>query len=485
MSAFFPPRLLARLIQYSNRATVPLHMPGHKRNTAAAPYLAPLGGGFDITEIHGFDNLHQPEGILKQSMEQAARLWGSDQAYFLVGGSTCGILAGIHAATQWGDSVLVARNCHQSVYHAIALCGLTPHYLLPAMDDTFGICCSLTPDQVARGLEAHPDVSLVILTSPTYDGVLSDIKAICQIAHARNIPVLVDEAHGAHLGFAPDFPGSAVSGGADLVIQSLHKTLPSLTQTALAHQNGTRIPPRIFAQSLRIFETSSPSYLLMASIDECVHLLATDSTLFSKWSCALEQFHRDILSLRHFRVLRYGVDRTAEHPGLFQWDPGKLLISTIDTPYTGPQLMETLRMEFDIELEMASSHSALAMTGLCTTQAHLSRLSAALRTLDENCCQAVAKPSPRLSALCLPAQAMNPNATQNIPQHFVPLAQAVGRITGESLWAYPPGIPLLIPGEVLCPALLEQISEMQACGVTVHSTFGGAPETLSVLDTNA
>lgn len=476
------PGLFRQLIQHSSSGSLPMHMPGHKRNMYAAPYLAALGGEFDITEISGFDNLHQAEGILKQGMDRAARLWGSDASYFLVGGSTCGILAGVHAAARRGGTVLLARNCHQSVYHAIELCGLTPRFLVPPMDDSFGICGSLPPSLVDQALHQHPDTALLIFTSPTYDGVLSDVEAICRIAHDHNVSVLVDEAHGAHLGFSSAFPGGAVKAGADLVIQSLHKTLPSLTQTAIAHLNGTRISQKTFGQSLRMFETSSPSYLLLASIDECVHLLETNPALFSDWHQALEQFHREIGPLQHLRVLGHGADRARPHPTLFRLDPGKLLISTLGTPYTGPQLMEQLREQFAIELEMAAAHSALAMTGLGTTEEHLHRLAQALCILDKSWESSRSSSPPGLPSLPLPRQAMPPWAARSRQGQLVPMEQAAGHVSGEYLWAYPPGIPLLIPGEVISAPLLEEVRRMNHWGIPVHSTSGGMPNQLLVLE---
>lgn len=466
--------LLAQLMEYQKHSIVPMHMPGHKRNTQSAPYLAALGAPYDITEIEGFDNLHHPGGILKHGMERAARLWGCDHSFFLVGGSTCGILAGIRAATQYGDSILLGRNCHQSVYHAIEICGLRPHFLLPPMDDTFGIFGSLPPEQVAQALEQHPDVSLIVLTSPTYDGVLTDVTSICDLAHARGIPVLVDAAHGAHLGFSPGFPSSAVQDGADLVIQSLHKTLPSLTQTAIAHVNGTRIPCSAFSQELRMFETSSPSYLLLSSIDGCIRLLEESSSLFENWESLLADFNQQMYQLRHLQIFGYGTDQEKSHPAVFRFDPSKILILTDGTPYTGPLLMDRLRRDWGIELEMVSAHYALAMTGLLTTKDHMDRLAAALCGLDQNGQTTISHPTPRRNAT-LPRQIAIPGAVRPLPHHSVRADEAVGHMIGEYVWVYPPGVPLLIPGEQLDAAMLEHLVSLQTQGVAIQSTSGSAP----------
>ena len=220
----------------------PLHMPGHKRRVLPAPGLG--CAAWDTTEVPGTDDLHDADGILAEAMARAAALWGSRRCWFLVGGSTCGLLASIRAAAPYGSEILCARNCHKSVYHAIELCALRPVWLTPPVDEAFGVYGSISPAMVADALAAHPGAACVVLTSPTYEGVLSDVAAIADLCHAKGIPLVVDEAHGAH--YLPTaapygWQGGAVAAGVDLVIQSAHKTLPSLTQTALLHLNGDLI----------------------------------------------------------------------------------------------------------------------------------------------------------------------------------------------------------------------------------------------------
>ena len=261
------PSLTERLGQYAASDAYPFHMPGHKRRPGA------LGGALpealDITEIDGFDDLHDPEGVLAEAMERAARLYGSKKARFLVNGSTCGILAGIHAAAPRGSTVLVARNCHKSVYHAIELLDLRPVYLAPRLDVRSGVAGSIDPAEVETALAAHPDAKLVVITSPTYEGVMSELPGIALRCRRAGVPLLVDEAHGAHFGLRGGFAASA-TGCADLVVQSLHKTLPSPTQTALLHWNSDLIPFEAVEHGLDIFETSSPSYPLMAAMHGAV-----------------------------------------------------------------------------------------------------------------------------------------------------------------------------------------------------------------------
>ena len=249
----------------------PFHMPGHKR--AFLPFANPYA--IDITEIEGFDNLHHATGILQEAQQKAADLYGAKKTYYLVNGSTCGLLAAISAAVPRGEKILMARNCHKAVYHAMYLRQLVPVYLYPE-DTAYGIQGQVTPQMVQKQLKQTPDIRAVVITSPTYDGVVSDIKNIADTVHAYGIPLIVDEAHGAHFGFSPEFPENATRLGADAVIMSVHKTLPAFTQTALLHLCSDRIAEKKVAQFLGIYETSSPSYLLMAGIEKSLQIIEKD-----------------------------------------------------------------------------------------------------------------------------------------------------------------------------------------------------------------
>ncbi len=284
------------LILYRDSGIYPFHMPGHKRNSFTYGFYADCGT--DITEIDGFDNLHDANGILKDGMKKAAHLYGSQHTFYLVNGSTCGILTGISACTNRGDRILVARNCHKSVYNAIEINGLDPVYILPQTVNELGICGSISPESIEKALEQSPEIKLIIITSPTYEGVVSDINRIADIAHKKNIPLFVDEAHGAHFGFTEGFPANSVSKGADIVVHSLHKTLPSPTQTALLHINGNIADITTVRRELSVFETSSPSYILMAGIDSCLEMLSKHSkTLFNEYKKRLKCFYEGMAIL--------------------------------------------------------------------------------------------------------------------------------------------------------------------------------------------
>lgn len=463
------PSILALLARNRRSGRLPMHMPGHKRN-ADAPYLAALGAGLDITEIEGFDDLHDPSGILLAAEQRAARLWGAERTRFLVGGSTCGVLAGIFALTRPGERVLVARNCHKSVYHALELRRLRAEYLLPGWTRA-GFWGSLSPRAVEQALARCPDARLVVLTSPSYEGVLSDVAGIVRVAHAHGARVFVDEAHGAHLGFG-GFPGGAVRAGADVVVQSLHKTLPSLTQTALVH-----LPLALdgaVAHALDIFETSSPSYLLLASIDGCVRLLEQEGAArFSRYTRALEAFRARTAGLR-----RLSLPLGAPDPAVFAADPGKLLLSTLGTDETGFGLARRLRQDHGIEPELAADSYALCMTGLGDTEDSLTRLADALLRIDAQLSAGAAAPA---AAPELPEQLLAIHEALERPWEELPAEQAPGYPAAEYLWAYPPGVPLLAPGERVTRAVVEQLRALSALGAHLVSTSGAAPERIRVL----
>lgn len=291
--------LYKNLIEYSNSDYYPFHMPGHKRNIEDG--VSPFS--YDITEIDGFDNLHNPQGILKIAMEEAADFYGTDKTYYLVNGSTCGLLSAICGVTSRGDKILVARNCHKAVYNAIYLNELTPVYINPEYIEMYGINGGISPEAVQYGLAENPDIKAVIITSPTYEGVVSDVQRIAEIVHKKGIPLIVDEAHGAHFGLHKCFPQSAVKLGADIVIQSVHKTLPSLTQTALLHIRSDIVNVSEVERFLHIYQSSSPSYVLMSSIDECINKLKSDGLfLFEPYVKRLEVMLTHEKQLTHLKI---------------------------------------------------------------------------------------------------------------------------------------------------------------------------------------
>lgn len=462
---------LQQQLETLSAARYPLHMPGHKRRTLPAPGLG--CAAWDMTEIDGADDLHDADGILAAAMQRTAALYGSRRCWYLVGGSTVGLLAGIRALAPFGSEVIVARNCHKAVYHALELGQLTAHYLTPPVDAAFGIYGSVPPAAVAAALDAHPQARCVILTSPTYEGVLSDIASIVQLCHARGVPLLVDEAHGAHyLPFAAQYgwQGGAVAAGADLVVQSAHKTLPSLTQTALLQLNGSLADPAEIERQLDVFETSSPSYPLLVSLDGCTGWLAQQGrAAFAAWRARLDRFDAAAKKLRNTRILCCGAD--APHPDFFAHDAGKLLLQI------GAAGAAYLR-ENGFEPEMVCGPNVLAMTSPCDAEDALDRLADVLAAWDKTAAPPAAAPH------ILPAPGAvrcTIGAALLRPSRIVPMQSAVGQTAAEYLWAYPPGVPLIAPGEEVTAALAAACEELEKAGTRIKHIGGSGPDKISVI----
>ena len=477
--------LLQQQLEACAAARYPLHMPGHKRRCLPAPGLA--CAAWDTTEVPGTDDLHDADGILAQAMARAAALWGARRCWFLVGGSTCGLLAAVRAAAPWGSEILCARNCHKSIYHAIELCDLRPVWLTPPVDEAFGVYGSVSPAAVAEALDAHPDAACLVLTSPTYEGVLSDIAAIANLCHARGIPLVVDEAHGAHyLPAAEPFGwrGGAVAAGADLVIQSAHKTLPSLTQTALLHLNGELIDPDEVERQLDVFETSSPSYPLMVSLDGCCAQLAQEGpALFAGWRQRLDRFSAAVAPLKHLRVLCHGTDRLAGHPGFFAHDSGKILVNGAAAGLTGTGMARLLREGYGFETEMACGTNLLAMTSVCDTEEGFRRLFYALKAIDGKIMEGNIRFWNVTESFREPFSCplMPPGEAAERPVEKVTLSQAIGHLSGDYIYQYPPGIPILAPGEPIDASICLQMKQVLEAGQMLHGGYDPEQDQMVVI----
>ena len=467
--------LLDAVAAYARREPAYFKIPAHRFERGISPRWRKWTGDrifrFDLTEAEGLDDLHCAEGVIRQAQELAAELYGARKTWFLVNGTTCGNEAMILAACREGDKILVPRNAHKSVLMGLTLSGARPVYLMPKQQEDRGISGGITPRQVEEGLRQHPDCRCVFLVSPTYYGVLSNIREIARICHEHDALLLVDEAHGAHyLPFAEPlgWRGGAVAAGADLVVQSAHKTLPSLTQTAWLHRNGTLVDPAAVDRQLDVFETSSPSYPLLVSLDGCTGWLRENGpAAFAAWRARLDRFAAAARRWHNTPVLGLGPERR----DFFAFDDGKILLRI------GAAGAAQLRAA-GFEPEMVCGPNVLAMTSHCDDGDALDRLADWLGERD-----AAAPPPPRAGALlpapgparCTIAEALDrPAAT-------MPLAEAVGKTAAEYVWAYPPGVPLVAPGEQVTDAFVEAAGALTAAGTTLHHSGGGGAGRLAVL----
>lgn len=468
-------RLYDKLISYREEGDYPFHMPGHKRNTDLCLMVNPYS--IDITEIEGFDNLHQSEGILLKLSDRLRSLYGSGKAYPLVNGSTGGILAGIFAAAKNEDTVLIARNCHKSVFHAIILNRLKPLYLYPPNleEDIYG---GIAADDIEEAFRKNPEISLVVITSPAYDGIVSDIRKIAEIVHSHGALLLVDEAHGAHLGFQEGFPESAVTQGADIVIQSLHKTLPSPTQTAVLHSNRSDLNCKI-EQYLSIYESSSPSYLLLAGIDRCISILEDrGKELFASYNKRLNNFYVSMEQLKYLRVIGSGEEGLVDK---YRKDPSKIIICVRGTTLSGHELHMLLRERYHLIMEMEAPGYVLGITSICDTLEGFDRLSTALMEIDAQLKAGSSRDNNTFSFISRPEQVLLPGAAINKQTEQVLLEASVGRISAAFISMYPPGSPLLVPGERINEELTRYILWLQREGYTITGLSGESKDKIEVI----
>mgnify|MGYP003099402919 FL=1 len=441
-------RLYRALEIYSQEDYYPFHMPGHKRNPDTVNTDLPFDR--DITEIEGFDNLHHPEGILKKAQETAANVYGTKECYYSVNGSTAALLAAVSAAVPRKGQILVARNCHKAVYHALYLRNLIPTYVYPQMNQKWWINGGISPDKVERALAENPEIKAVLLTSPTYDGVVSDIEKIAEIVHRYEIPLIVDEAHGAHFHFSNYFPTSAAELGADLVIQSFHKTLPSMTQTAVLHNCSDRVDSRLIRRFMGIYQSSSPSYILMASMDACMEKMSSDGNeMFREFTKILEKARRRLSECKYIRLVSPEIGTA----GVFDYDRSKLLFSTRYASMTGSELAQILLEKYHIQVEMETEHYVLALAAVGDSEEGFERLCQAIEEIDQEEAQKkkekreAEEPKAGRTAYTSLSQFMSITEAMESESEIRKLEESVGRISAEFGYLYPPGIPLIVPGE--------------------------------------
>lgn len=467
--------LLQKLEQYGESDFYPLHMPGHKRRAGffSDPYK------IDITEIDGFDNLFHAENVLREAQLRAARLYGSEETYYLVNGSTGGILAAVSACTGRGGHILMARNSHKASYHAAWLNGLRVSYLYPPTDPARLIHGSIPPEAVKDALERHPDIGAVLITSPTYDGVVSDIRAIAQVVHDAGAALIVDEAHGAHFAMHPFFPEPALRCGADLVVNSMHKTLPSLTQTALLHVQGPRVDRRRLRSFLGVYQSSSPSYVLMAGMDACVcELMKNRESLYGEFVERLTALRAELRRMEHLELVGAGGEPGAQPFTVFACDPSKILISTHRSNLNGPQLARLLREQYHLEPEMETVCCVTAIMTVSDTQEGFDRLRRALLEIDAGSEDApehlsvMGEGSGHMSAVAgaldRPAAVLPISDALERPAREVLLADSAGCISAEFIYLYPPGIPLVVPGERIPEGLPQRLAACRRMGLQVQ-----------------
>lgn len=510
------------LTEYGESDAYPFHMPGHKRT--GMENIPPFFKEYykrDITEIDGFDNLHHPEGILKDAMERAAKLYRSKKTYFLVNGSTAGVLTAVMAAVPRHGSIIMMRNSHRSAYHGLMLGEIKGIYLMSDACPATGLDMGVTLPQVMEAVEKHPEAGAVFLTSPTYEGISMPLRDIAEALHKKNMILIVDAAHGAHFGMADYLPENAVDAGADLVIHSLHKTLPAPTQTALLHVNNDRVDISRVERYLSVFQSSSPSYVMMAGIDECIRILREEGRVL--WRTFYENrkvLYRHLKDLKHIRIL----DAFSSEPESIRqertklestesestdWpenmvrvketarpEMGKMLLIPDERYMTAKELYDTLRLKYRLQPEMVTPSYVLIFLTVMDTEEGYRRLADALQEidclLDQNCsvnnvndvlnkdhclnmdyspdiytAETVDNINRYYTGTALPEAPYTIGEACEKEGEWISHEEAAGKISREFIMCYPPGQPVLLPGERITKEMIESISWSLNHGCTV------------------
>lgn len=467
-----------KLIEYCDNGRYPLHMPGHKRNDYLFNNVDPYH--YDITEIDGFDNLHCASGILKDAMDNAAKFFGTDRTWFLVNGSSCGILAAINAVTNIGDHIIIGRNCHKAVYNGIKIRNLQVDYLYPSYIERYGINGGYSWIELEDILKRHNDIKAVLITSPTYEGIVSNIEKLANVCHKYGAVLIVDEAHGAHFGLCDKLPIPAYKLGADIVIESTHKTLPAMTQTGLLHMCGNMVDEEKMNDMLSVYQTSSPSYVLMASIDKCISEIRDNCQ--QRYEELINVINKIREKVNKCSYLFIPCEELYNEEFVYDIDVTKLVIGIKNNICTGKVLAEILRKNFNFEVEMELLNYVLAITTISDKIEELERLAEALVEIDSelsNLTEAendILEYSEKTSDVDNIEKEEFSNISKKLGNRLfrnekkfsiyeadlrdkesIKLEHACGRIAGAMVYLYPPGIPILVPGEVISEDLVSQI----------------------------
>ena len=454
------------LNRFRKQRVVPFDVPGHKRGRGNPELVDLLGEqcvGIDVNSMKPLDNLCHPVSVIKEAEELAADAFGAAHAFFMVGGTTSSVQSMILSACKSGDKIILPRNVHKSAINALVLCGAVPVYVDPRVEPKLGIPLGMELDDVRRAMDEHPDAVAVLVNNPTYYGVCSNLKAIVEMAHARGMQALVDEAHGTHLSFSDDLPMSAMAAGADLAAVSMHKSGGSLTQSSLLLL-GPAVNARHVDQIINLTQTTSASYLLMSSLDISRRNLALrGEKSFDKVAKMAEYARGEINELGGY----YAYGRELVNGGsIFDFDVTKLSVYTRNIGLAGIEVYDLLRDEYDIQIEFGDISNILAYLSIGDRMQDIERLVGALadikRLYSKEPTQAF------LAEYISPVVATTPQAAFYAAKEALPIRESVGRICSEFVLCYPPGIPILAPGEVITKEIVEYILYAQAKGSSMQ-----------------
>ncbi|MGB5593636.1 MAG: aminotransferase class I/II-fold pyridoxal phosphate-dependent enzyme [Crocosphaera sp.] len=442
------------------------YVPGHKRGQGISQPLVSLLGETvfqaDLPELPELGNLFAPDEAIKKAQILAAEAFGATQTWFLVNGSTSGIIAAIVATCRPGDKIIVPRNAHQSVITGLIVSGAVPIFLNPEYDPIWDLALSITPDALEKALKQHDDVRAVFLVYPTYHGVCGDIQAIAEITHRYDIPLLVDEAHGAHFQFHEALPPSALSAGADLTVQSTHKVLGAMTQASMLHLQGTRLDPQRISQALQLVHSTSPSYLLLASLDGARQQMAMEGEALLTKTIQLSQIARKQISqIEGLSVLELDKKRL----GFQDLDVTRLTVSVASLGISGLEVDEILRQKLGVTAELPMLSHLAFIISIGNTENDIKQLIQAFDKINDYIPSLphIITSSPHHLITPSPLK-ISPRDAFFAPKETLKIEDSIGNISGELICPYPPGIPVLMPGEIITNKAVEYLQKIQQLG---------------------
>jgi arginine decarboxylase len=475
--------LFDALMEYVNRETIPFHVPGHKKGQGIdEEYKNFIGENpfkIDVTVFKLVDSLHHPTGPIKKAQELAADAYGCEASFFSMHGTSGAIQAMIMSVVSDGDKIIIPRNVHKSVTTGIILSGAIPVYMQPELDKTVGIAHGVAPETVEETLKQHPDAKAVLIINPTYYGVSTDIKKIVDIVHSYDIPLIVDEAHGPHLGFNEKLPMSAIEAGADICAQSTHKIIGALTQCSLLQVNSKRVDKHRVQQLLNLLQTTSPSYILMASLDCARRQIALHGKELLDSTIELTNYARNEIN-RIPGFYCFGQEVLGK-PGAHAFDPTKITITCRDLGLTGYDLDMILSNKYHIQMELSDLYNVLAVGSFGDTKENIDKMLDALREISSEYYGKGDRKSDFIDIPSIPEQVQKPREAFNSVKTSVALKESIGMISGEFLLAYPPGIPVLCPGEKVSLEIVDYIEKLKAAGLYVQGTEDPKVEYIKVV----
>ncbi|MBR7039799.1 MAG: aminotransferase class I/II-fold pyridoxal phosphate-dependent enzyme [Oscillospiraceae bacterium] len=467
------------LERFRRQRVVPFDVPGHKRGRGNPELVRLLGEqcvSLDVNSMKPLDNLCHPVSVILEAENLAADAFGAAHAYFMVGGTTSAVQSMVLTACKLGDKIIMPRNVHRSAINALVLCGAEPVYVDPDVEPHIGIALGMEPEEVERAILAHPDATAVFVNNPTYYGICSDLRAIVELAHQHGMMVLVDEAHGTHLSFHEALPVSAMEAGADMAAISMHKSGGSLTQSSLLLLNEN-VNTRYVEQIINLTQTTSASYLLLSSLDISRRNLALRGReSFEKVKNMAEYAREEINSIGGYYA--YGKD-LVNGKSIYDYDVTKLSVYTRDIGLTGIEVYDLLRDEYDIQIEFGDIGNILAYISIGDRIQDIERLVGALEDIK----RLYARPVSRLhnAEYITPIVAATPQKAFYAEKELIPIRETPGRICGEFVMCYPPGIPILAPGEMVTEEIVSYVLYAKEKGCSMQGPEDGTLERLNVL----